>query len=453
MMKKNGGSKIAGLTIPFHFCSIFFGLLGLLLLIGNVKSSNALAADIEPKETPPAEAQVPQMDWQAISEHLILVAQLDGNFSLTDQAGGDRVSGGGLNAVISPAYRFSDTNLFVLMYTGTYYKKLDFYSDLVGPRERTEFQSHTITPTLKLDFGKDRRYSVIPSFFFTRTYNKDVEGGGWGDGLYNYKDIGGGLDFKIRGLGYKGEEGELRFGGQYYERTYPNYASLLDLATGNAIERDERDYDGLLARGGYRWGDAIGLAWSADYFFLRKELEGKKVVDSNGFLTGEGQDDYQHNFDLRFSYVPDTQPGLRFGLDLNGSLYRSNQNYYDGRGTLTLADDVPIPDYYDYDSYTIRPSVSYLLPMIPLTPTLSYAYQKTDYTNRPAQNSNGTYKHETQEETQNSISFDLRYGFTERVSIYGRFQYLNVSSNNDDESVYSYNHELYSYYAGLSLRY
>jgi hypothetical protein len=405
-------------------------------------------------EIPPPEVQAEKLDLQQFVENLFWVAQFDAAYSLSVRSGEDNISGGNLSGVLAPAYKIKDGIIFILMYNGDYYQRRDYYSDLIGPRERTEFQSHTITPILRIDFGENKRYSAIPSLFYTRTYNKDVAGGGWDDGLYNYKDKGLGLDFKMRGLGYRGEDGELKLGAQFYQRDYPNYESLLDLATGNAIERDERDYDGLLTRAGYHWGDAIGLAWDASFYLLYKKLEGKKVVDLEGRLTDEGQRDYQQNLGLLLSYVPDMQPGLKLGFELNSNIYRSNQNYYDGRGTFpNITDDVAIPDFYDYNSYLVRLSLSYLLPMMPLTPTLSYTYQQTNYTDRLAKNSLGNYKTEKQEETQTGITLDLRYRLSNRINLYGRWQYLNVHSNNDDESVYTYNYETNTYFAGLTLNY
>jgi hypothetical protein len=404
-------------------------------------------------EIPPSEVQVEKYVPRQFADNFFVVAQFDLSYSVSVKSG-DALSGANLSGVLAPAYKINDRTVFMLIYNGEYYQRRDYYSDLIGPRERTEFQAHTVTPTLKMDFSGRKHYSVIPSLFYTRTYNKDVAGGGWDEGLYNYKDKGAGLDVKVRDLGYRGEEGELKIGVQYYQRDYPNYESLLDLATPNAIERDERDYDGLLTRVGYRWGDAVGLSWSVDYYLLHKELEGKKVVDLEGRLTDEAQRDNQHYLGLHFSYVPETQPGLRFGLDVSSNLYRSNQNYYDGMGTFpNTADDVATADFYDYNSYLISPNLSYLLPMMPLTPSLSFSMQKIDYTDRLAKNSNKTYKTEKQEDTQVGITLDLRYGLSERTSLYGRWQYLKVSSNNDDESVYSYNHETNTYFAGLTLRY
>jgi predicted porin len=110
-------------------------------------------------------------------------------------------------------------------------------------------------------------------------------------------------------------------------------------------------------------------------------------------------------------------------------------------------------DFYDYNSYGVRPNLSYTFSALPLTPSFSYTYRKTDFLGRLAQFPNGTYKVEKQEEELNAIEIGLRYDLLKNLSLYTRLQYLKVRSNNDDETVYSYNHEVTNFYAGLSLRY
>ena len=414
------------------------------------------AEDVESKESLPVEPRVYADDGDEVLDRIIYVAGLNAAYTLSHQEGtGDSFSGGDIEGLLSPRYNFSDNMSFTLMYNGNYNKRLDFYSDNVGPRGRNEFQRHNISPMLRIKFGENSRYFVVPSFFHTRTYNKDVEGGGWSDGLYNYRDYGGGLDFGVEDLGFgKAEDGNLRVGLQYYEREYPNYDSLLDLATGNAVEEDERDYQGILGKVGYVWRQEAGLSWGADYYLLYKMLDDKKVVDvPSGVLSSDDQRDYLHSLSGRMWYdIPDFGSRLRVGMDLNGSLYDSNQNYYDGMGTTDLADNVPIEDFYDYYSYSVRPNILYTFGTLPITTGLSYSYQRLDYRDRRAQYSNGTYKNDKQYENQHVWGLNLRYNLSDDLGFYGQYQYVDVSSNNDNETVYEYDHIVHTFYLGVSLR-
>ena len=410
------------------------------------------------KEVLPSEPHVYMEDQKRVLDRLIFVSSLDASYSLSHQSGtGSNESGGNISGLLSPRYMFSNSLSFTLMYHGNYYKELDFFSDLVGPRATTETQRHSITPMFRIDFGEDSRYFFLPSFFHTRTYNKDVEGGGWNDGLYNYRDYGGGLDFGVKDLrfGTTGT-GRLRMGVQYYKRHYPNYDSLLDLVTGIATEKDERDYNGLLTKIAYNWRGESGFSWGTNYYLLYKRLDDKKVVDvPSGELSSKEQRDYFHNLRLRLGYdIQDVDGRLYMGIDINGSIYDSNQNYYDGMGTFPdLSDDTPIADYYDFYLYGVRPNILYTFAIYPITTGLSYSYEKTDYRDRRAQFSDGSYKRDKQYETRHVIRFNVSYRLFENLSVYGQYQYLDVNSNNDNFSTYEYDHSVHYFYLGVSIRF
>jgi hypothetical protein len=384
-------------------------------------------------------------------ERFLLLADVDLLLTLSDLEGADRLWGGTARGVITPVYRVTDHTYVLMTYDGLYSRKRDFYSDDVGPRERSEFQSHTLTPMVRFDFGPDERYSLSPSVFHTRTYNKDLEAGAWDEGLYNYRDNGGGLDFDIRKAGFGRGEGTFRLGLQYYERRYPNYDSLLDLAIGLDTEKDEKDYKGWIARLGYDWIQEKGFSWQAEYSLLYKRLKDKRVVDENGVLLEDKQRDFWHTLEINGWYR--FERGFCLGTVLTGGLYRSDQNFYDGLGSLTLADDVFTPDFYDSTSFRVEPYVSYTLPWFPLTATLSYAYEKVDYDDRTAKFSDGTYKAEEQWETRHETEAELRYRLGQYWSIVGLWRHVKASSNNDDERTYRYDYETDSFSLGVSFSY
>ncbi|MBW1862283.1 MAG: hypothetical protein JRJ02_07905 [Deltaproteobacteria bacterium] len=393
-----------------------------------------------------------QKNWYGkFSDRFLMIADFNGFFTRSDMNGAESLPGGSVSGNISPTYRFNDETFFVLMYNGNYNKRREFYSDDIGPRERSEYQGHTITPMLRMDFGERSRYTITPSFFYTRTYNKDTTESGWSEGLYNYRDTGEGLDFKMKGMGFGGADGALELGAQYYKRRYPNYESLLDLATGLGTEKDEKDYHGVIVKAGYDWITDFGFSWSANYSLLYKMLDDKKVVDEDGVLTDDEQHDYLHTLDadLRYFFFW----GLRVGLGLRGGLNTSSQNYYDGMDTLTLADDVFLPEFYDYYLYRLEPKIFYTFTLFPLTPSLSYAYQRMDYSDRKAKFRDGIYKDEDQWETQKEINFRLRYDITRSWSLLAWWQHIAARSNNDDDRVYRYDYTINNYSIGVSFRY
>jgi hypothetical protein len=288
----------------FSWLLIFIAL----LLLPFLAAESLWAEQKSPRESMSGKSEAKEVEpsgYDNETDRLILIANLQIVPMLSHLNGSGSLWGGSINALFAPAYRFNDKDFLILMYDGQYYKKWEFYSDDIGPKERTEFQRHTLTPMLRIDFGRGRRYSITPSFFHTRTYNKDIEPGGWSEGLYNYRDTGMGLDFDTRKLGFGGGKGSLKLGAQYYQRRYPNYISLLDLAdleNNRSLlntEKDEKDYHGIIASANYDWIKERGLSWAADYSMLYKRLDDKRVVDSNGVLSSEKQRDYLHSLTLK----------------------------------------------------------------------------------------------------------------------------------------------------------
>jgi len=444
-------------VFSFYILTVLILASGALLSLPSVASSAeikvASAADLPQTEEKEALPETPSgyEERSALTrDHWLFFGNLSAAYLRSDQSGGSSLSGGDVSGVLAPGYRLTERLLASIMYNGEYYKKRDYYSDQVGPRLRTEHQSHTITPMLRYHFGPGNRYSLRPSLFYTRTYNRDVAGGGWHDGLYNYEDIGGGLDFDMRTDAANTSSGVFRCGLQYYQRKYPNYHSLLDLATGLGIEKDERDYQGLHFRTSYASGKESDLRWALEYYLLYKWLDDKKVVESDGVLSATEEKAFLQSLTLRLSYFLPQQTNLRLGLDLNTSLNNSNQNYYDGMGTVSLEDDVYMNDYYDYWSYQVRPNFSYNFSALPLSLQLAYAWQRTDFTDRLAQDRNGDYKNDQQYEDQHLFTTRLEYLIFKRTIVFAQWEYLDVSSNNQNEHIYHYSHQVKTWYLGVS---
>ncbi|MBW2194881.1 MAG: hypothetical protein JRF37_04720 [Deltaproteobacteria bacterium] len=415
-------------------------------------ADEASAKETLTEELPPGEVDVSE----SLKDKWLFIADFDAFFTISDPKNGDTVEGGNVNGLFAPVYMFNDSTFFIMMYDGHYYKKLEFYSDDIGGREREQFQSHTIQPMVRFDFGEKSRYSITPSVFHTATYNRDNDTSGWSDGLYNYRDYGAGIDFDMRAA--FGDDGTLSFGMQYYSREYPNYASLLsitglDLNGQQNVEKNEKDYHGIITKAGYSWIKPFGLSWEAEYSMLYKSLDDKKIVDSNGVLTSDEQEDYLHSLDVNLSYMFDVDGGLKLGLDLNGTINDSNQNYWNEQIVGLFSSQKYTNDYYDYFSYRIRPSISYTFALYPLTPSISYSYYKIRYDERRAEHANGDYKKDRQYEYEQNLALGLKYELTDNWSILGEWEQVMRRSNNDDESTYEYEYTINYFTLGVAFKY
>jgi hypothetical protein len=420
-------------------------------------------------QTPPPATTAPPDDAESTQEYplhrvlrwhrenpgrFVLIAEGTFLYSLSDLEGSDTMNGGDIQGVIAPSIQMDEDTYFSFIYNGQYYKRREFYSDDVGYLERAEYQGHTYTGQIRRNFGEGKRFSLTPSIFYTQTLNKDTEEGAWDGGLYNYRDTGGGIDFMAEDVGFAGGMGSFQIGGQLYSRKYPNYVSLLDLATGLGVEEDVKDYHGVLVRTGYSWLQQTGFSWLANYSMLYKFLDDKKVVDENGVLNDDDQREQLHTVDLNFWYL--SNMGLKAGLATTLGLNDSNQNYYDGMGTVPLDDDVFTPNFYNYYVYRLRPNIAYTFGafgLFPFTASYAFAFGETFYTNRKAKFADGTYKSDDQKDKAQEHFLELRYDYNRRVSLIAQFQHITNRSNNDDENFYRYNFKVYNYYAGVHLRY
>ncbi len=445
-----------GLLRSFFVALVFCSLCLPMAAFGAIELKENAAGPLHSPSKPPVDNPT-SGKAQSEEDRFILVADIDAYFSYSDIKDNDDLWGGGINATIAPAYKINDRLFALVMYEGNYYKRREFYADDFGYRQRTEFQGHTITPMLRKDFGDKSRYSLTPSFFATWTYNKD--GGNsndndtWNNGLYNYEDVGGGLDFDMREL--FGEYGSLKLGVQFYSREYPNYQSLASLIQipGQPDERDEKDYTGTILKAGYRWLKDYGWSWTSEFSMLYKDLDDKKVVQLSG-LSSEGQKDIVYNLNLNGWYLfENIGGGLRLGVELDGGRYNSNQNYYDLVGAVPNPNTVFIDNFYDYYAYNIRPYISYTFDLLPLTPSFSYAYRQVNYTDRLARNASGLYTSDDQWEELHETVLSLRYDLTDQWSLIGWWQHQKARSNNEYQNVYSYDYEVNNISFGVSFRY
>ena len=394
------------------------------------------------------------------AKDFLLIADINAAYAYSALKHSDSLSGGMIDALLAATWKLKEDRFIILKYDGGYEKKLDFYSDDDGLVPRTEFQEHTLTPMLRIGISRAAGISLIPSLFYTATLNKDTQSTAWDDGLYNYYDVGGGIDCEIRKMDFSGGSGILTFGIQYYKRHYPNFVSLLDIAVDNQYlglvsaldtEKDEKDYGGILARIEYLWVSPRALSWSTEYSVLYKHLDDKKVVDMNGSLTDTNQVDYLHTLTGKITY--DSARHAHAGLTLVAELNDSNQNFFDGRNNFDYAYHISTRDYYDYYGYGIQPEITYTLSPIPITLKANYTFHKTRYFHRKARTAEGDYLSQKQKDTLHSFCIGMGYSLSDQWGIHADWTNTRSDSNNADERYYLYHYTLDIFSFGISFQY
>lgn len=394
------------------------------------------------KEAPP-----PTSGYEKYLKDISLIAQVDANYLYSTSDTSSSFSGGGIAALIAPRYRITDKTLFIFLYDGSYSKDRDY--DNLGSIPVTHTM-HSFTPMLRIKLGQTARFSITPSLFYV-TSKKDYENSVYND-LYDYTDLGLGLDFLDRDLGFGGADGQLKLGLQVYERTYPEYTNPEYISDITGIE-SEKDYLGIMPSIGYYWLNEKGFSAYGKYSLLFKTFDDSKVKTQEGELTDETQQDQMHIFDVRVSYKFDLD--LELGLDSSLTLHDSNQNEFDNSDTPAQpGDDIPLPRFYNYNLFLIRPDISYAFEPVPLAITLFYLYQLTEYTDRDARDSGGNYiTGEKQWEKQERVSLRFDYDLHPSWRLFCGWQYIYNKSNNTYERYYQYNYIVNNYSIGVSYTY
>jgi hypothetical protein len=364
-------------------------------------------------------------------------------------SGGSDIGGANIRGTVAPALRIDRQNYIIPVYYGSYKREQEVITEEEGGRLYNETMDHNAT--LEYKHILDEKVTLKINGLL-RTHFVNEEDYSWSDGLYDYEDwgAGGSIEYAFEKSGSKRSSASL--GAEYYHRAYPNYKSLIALATVTAPEEDEKDYNGYRPILRYMYMDK-NIKCSAMYSPLYKDYDDKKVIDTNGVLKDTQREDWFHYSKLELSYLPDGS-NIAFGVDLTGIIVDSNQNYYDSKGTVTLGDDVFTDDYYSFKSLALNPKLTYIHKLAdknrPATVTVGYAYQIRDYDNRKIQNVGGAYQGDEQQDKSHKVHLQGVYPLTEHVSLVCAANYTKAKSNMKYETYYLYNYE--SYFAGAGIR-
>lgn len=389
------------------------------------------------------DAAPPASGFEQYLKDIKLIAQIDVDYLLSTSDTSSSFSGGGIAALIAPRYKINDKLLFIFLYDGSYSNDRDY--DNLGAIP-VKHMMNGFTPMLKIKLGNTSRFSITPSLFYVMS-TKDYENSIYND-LYDYTDLGLGIDFLDKKLGFGGGDGQLKLGLQVYRREYPEYTNPDYISDITGVE-SEKDYLGVMPSIGYYWSKEKGFSAYGKYSLLFKNFDDSKVKTPEGVLTDETQQDQMHIFDVRVSYRLDMD--LELGLDGSLSLHNSNQNEFDNSNTIEPGDDVPLPGFYNYNLFLFRPDVSYTFKPVPLSVTLFYLFQLTDYTDRDARDSSGSYiMGEKQWEKQERVSLKFDYDINPSWRLFCGWQYIYNKSNNTYEQYYQYNYIVNNYSLGVS---
>jgi len=373
--------------------------------------------------------------------------------SYSKVCGGNNVSGLYLSANFAPAIKSSSRDYLIPLYSGLYRKQRQIINEEEGGRLYTTLMSHNFSLMQKHLFAELLTQRLTG--FISLNYNKETSDESFGDGLYDYRDYGLNFDWQYDLFKTETDTGTLLFGAKYYFRKYPNFSTLISLATQTASEEDEKDQNvwGPTFRYTHKATDKLFL--SLGYDFLFKRFADKQTIDSDGILEDGKRKDKVHYFKLNADYK--LNQSFILGLNTEIELNNSNQNYYDMVETpLVLGDDVFLPHYFNYNRYEIKPTLTCLYPLAEnknIVLKIAYAYTLRDYNNRNVKDSAGTYKSELQEDRVHAAFLNISFPLSEKFSFLINADYTHTISNMEYERYYRYDYDIYHILSGFSYKF
>ena len=377
-----------------------------------------------------------------------LLFQTTGYLSYSSLAGGGHMIGGKGSVVFAPVVKFDEEKSLILLYTGSYRKTKQVFVQDEGPKLFSEDIVQNVIPTFRYMYSS--KMAISPSVVFTEVKTKETSEDTWSNGLYNYRDVGGGIKVEYQLEADSDEKQDVSFGVQCFRRKYSNFISLASIAGIGSFEEREKDFDGTLVSINHLKLRKFGWSNTAKLSFLDKRYVDKLIENE----TGERDPVKQHDINLHLhnDLLYKLESGWGYGLGLSLGYTESNQNMTEG----TFPAVVFHPNYYSLYSISLRPSVSFVDHLSCgkiITYSAQYGVTRSNYVERHAKDSNGVLLDDKQVDWASNLTLRMVYTLDKHWNIGMVMDYSKVSSNMHYEQVYRYNYEVMNLSAGFSFRY
>lgn len=357
--------------------------------------------------------------------------------------------GGNLNMFFSPVINFSPKIALLPIYTGTYSGTKDVRELVGGGTLTRELQDHSLSFKFVDKIRPDLKVKARVGYKIE--YLKETVDESWGGGLFDYNKMI---------IGFEGEKlfsaWNARAGIDYFTMAYPNYQSLvtqsefeasIDTTTYTEISSqagtDVLDYAAiaLFMEGAHKFAENItGIA---HYDLMFKNFKDQKIVDKTGEFKSTLRSDMVHYLTFTFKFGAKQ---ATLGVSDTIQYYDSNQNSFDMTNSKYVA------DYYDYWENDFTPSISFDLGRgeRPAKLSLFWDIAFRSYMERPAQNSDATYKDKKVYQLINTTGASFTHPIVEALSAKVSVTYSDSTSNMKYEKNYKYNYYTFNYFIGVN---
>jgi len=355
-----------------------------------------------------------------------------------------------LSLDISPAVKFSDKFTLIPTYNSNY-QGTQSVEELAGGG--TLFQdSFSNGITVKGVYKFSSSLNLKTSAGYSRELLRETKDEEYGDGLFDYHKVKGGLEGEYKFTEYS----DIRLGYDYFTLRFPNYQSL-ESSQDSTLSR-ELVGENVLDTKNHLITLAGGMPvykivrWKISGYLMKTSYDDQPIVNSAGSLTDTLRSDdlLSVTVSLGMPIVNSKNFKMIGEAGYGVSSLDSDQSHYDARKTVFTA------DYYDYDQNTVSVNFTSALgdSKTPWIMSLVFQRSKRDYLERLVQDPDGNYI--TGEKTyvkQESLSYGTSYPLTENFSL----KFLSTlswnNSNMQYEKVYRYHYKNANYMFGFSYEY
>lgn len=372
----------------------------------------------------------------------------------SDSDKGSPLWGYDFSGSLAPTVKLNDSQHLIPLYSGSIKRMRQYIVQEEGTLLYNTSQLHNISVALRT--RHDPEWVSRVTGIATWSLLKETRDEDFGKGLYDYRDFGAGFDLRQKLPIDETREHDYSWGIQYYRRTYPNFKSLISLATVTAPETDEKDFDGIKASFGVEEISASGISWELKPSALFKFFTDKKLMEDDGVLSESAKRrDYVISADLNGD-LPLEKDRWVLSADNSLTYNHSNLDFYDSRGTLVLSDDVFTKDYYAYLSLFTYPYITYYHPLGKgrnFTVRGGYSFLYRHYPGRKVQELDGAYTDSKERDYEHALHLSTLFPISKELSWVSYFDYTWEKSNQKYERYYWYNYNVYQVQTGISVEF
>jgi len=362
----------------------------------------------------------------------IIDADLRVGYSSVSDSNGSASGIGSL--FLMPAFKFGDSDYLLPIYN------FNFSASEFVIEEETLFlrrMNNLLSIGYKHKFGSEFETKLSADGRYN--FNVETKDESFGKGLYDLYDIGCSLSFSYN-LFLDEKPFPINFGAKYYQRKYPNYKSLDSSVVGK--EEKPKDFNAVNISSSWKYKFS-GIYSDLSYNLLIKDYLDSYSRTDQGLISDTKRKDIAHYIDLSLETpLSDTIIGK---LDSNLTYYTSNVDLYD---TNRL---IPLPDYYTYLSFIIKPYAIFTIGDLNLG--IFYSILLRNYKDRKARESDGSYLVDNQKDMENTIGLNLKYPITKQLNAVGGISYLVSDSNMKYQEYIKYNYRILNVSVGVSYSY